>query len=263
LFLSKRGVLMDIIGLIVLIIAVVILLLILLSSSIRILREYEVGIIFRLGRYIGNRGPGFVLIIPGIEKMVRVDKRTRTIDVPPQDVITKDNVPVKVNAVLYFRIVDPAKSVLEVENYRYATLQISQTTLRSILGQAELDELLSKREKINKELADVIDELTDPWGIKVTIVEIKDVEIPQSMQRALAAQAEAERDRRAKIINAEGELQASEKLTEAARVMSSAPAAIQLRYLQTLREIATEQNSTILFPIPMDLIGAVIEKLTK
>lgn len=254
---------MDIIGLIVLIIAVIVILLILLSSSIRILREYEVGVIFRLGRYIGNRGPGFILIIPGIEKMLRVDKRTRTIDVPPQDVITKDNVPVKVNAVLYFRILDPAKSVLEVENFRYATLQISQTTLRSILGQAELDELLSKREKINKELADVIDEITDPWGIKVTIVEIKDVEIPQSMQRALAAQAEAERDRRAKIISAEGELQASEKLTEAARIMSAAPAAIQLRYLQTLREIATEQNSTILFPIPMDLIGAVIEKLTK
>src|SRR5665811_883135 len=213
-------------------------------------REYEVGVVFRFGRYVGNRGPGFVLIIPGIEKMVRVDKRTRTIDVPPQDVITKDNVPAKVNAVLYFRIIDPAKSVLEVENYRYATLQISQTTLRSILGQAELDELLSKREKINSELAEVIDGLTDPWGIKVTVVEIKDVEIPQSMQRALAAQAEAERDRRAKVINAVGELQASQKLTEAAHIMSSAPAAIQLRYLQTLREIATEQNSTILFPIP-------------
>jgi regulator of protease activity HflC (stomatin/prohibitin superfamily) len=254
---------MDIIGLIVLIIAVVILLLILLSSSIRILREYEVGVIFRLGRYIGNRGPGFVLIIPGIEKMVRVDKRTRTIDVPPQDLITKDNVPVKVNAVLYFRVADPAKSVLEIENYRFATLQISQTTLRSILGQAELDDLLAKREKINEELQHVIDDLTEPWGIKVSVVEIKDVEIPQSMQRALAAQAEAERDRRAKIINAEGELQASEKLTEAARIMSSAPAAIQLRYLQTLREIATEQNSTILFPIPMDLIGAVVEKLTR
>ena len=254
---------MDIIGLTVLIIAIIILLLILLSSSIRILREYEVGVIFRLGRYIGNRGPGFVLIIPGIEKMVRVDKRTRTIDVPPQDLITKDNVPVKVNAVLYFRVADPAKSVLEIENYRFATLQISQTTLRSILGQAELDDLLAKREKINEELQHVIDDLTEPWGIKVSVVEIKDVEIPQSMQRALAAQAEAERDRRAKIINAEGELQASEKLTEAARIMSSAPAAIQLRYLQTLREIATEQNSTILFPIPMDLIGAVIEKLTK
>ena len=254
---------MDIIGLIVLIIAIIILLSILLSSSIRILREYEVGVIFRLGRYIGNRGPGFVMIIPGIEKMVRVDKRTRTIDVPPQDLITKDNVPVKVNAVLYFRVADPAKSVLEIENYRFATLQISQTTLRSILGQAELDDLLAKREKINEELQHVIDDLTEPWGIKVSVVEIKDVEIPQSMQRALAAQAEAERDRRAKIINAEGELQASEKLTEAARIMSSAPAAIQLRYLQTLREIATEQNSTILFPIPMDLIGAVIEKLTK
>ena len=254
---------MDIIGLTVLIIAIIILLLILLSSSIRILREYEVGVIFRLGRYIGNRGPGFVMIIPGIEKMVRVDKRTRTIDVPPQDLITKDNVPVKVNAVLYFRVADPAKSVLEIENYRFATLQISQTTLRSILGQAELDDLLAKREKINEELQHVIDDLTEPWGIKVSVVEIKDVEIPQSMQRALAAQAEAERDRRAKIINAEGELQASEKLTEAARIMSTAPAAIQLRYLQTLREIATEQNSTILFPIPMDLIGAVIEKLTK
>jgi regulator of protease activity HflC (stomatin/prohibitin superfamily) len=254
---------MNIIGLIVLIIAIVILLLIILSSSIRILREYEVGVIFRLGRYIGNRGPGFVLIIPGIEKMVRVDKRTRTIDVPPQDLITKDNVPVKVNAVLYFRVADPAKSVLEIENYRFATLQISQTTLRSILGQAELDDLLAKREKINEELQHVIDDLTEPWGIKVSVVEIKDVEIPQSMQRALAAQAEAERDRRAKIINAEGELQASEKLTEAARIMSGAPAAIQLRYLQTLREIATEQNSTILFPIPMDLIGAVIEKLNK
>ena len=254
---------MDVIGLTVLIIAIIILLLILLSSSIRILREYEVGVIFRLGRYIGNRGPGFVMIIPGIEKMVRVDKRTRTIDVPPQDLITKDNVPVKVNAVLYFRVADPAKSVLEIENYRFATLQISQTTLRSILGQAELDDLLAKREKINEELQHVIDDLTEPWGIKVSVVEIKDVEIPQSMQRALAAQAEAERDRRAKIINAEGELQASEKLTEAARIMSTAPAAIQLRYLQTLREIATEQNSTILFPIPMDLIGAVIEKLTK
>lgn len=254
---------MDIIGLTAIVIAAIILLLILLSSSIRILREYEIGVIFRLGRYIGNRGPGFVMIIPGIEKMVRVDKRTRTIDVPPQDLITKDNVPVKVNAVLYFRVADPAKSVLEIENYRFATLQISQTTLRSILGQAELDDLLAKREKINEELQHVIDDLTEPWGIKVSVVEIKDVEIPQSMQRALAAQAEAERDRRAKIIAAEGELQASHKLTEAAEIMSKSPAAIQLRYLQTLREIATEQNSTILFPIPMDLIGAVIDKLTR
>lgn len=254
---------MDVIGLVAIVIAVIILLLILLSSSIRILREYEIGVIFRLGRYIGNRGPGFVMIIPGIEKMVRVDKRTRTIDVPPQDLITKDNVPVKVNAVLYFRVADPAKSVLEIENYRFATLQISQTTLRSILGQAELDDLLAKREKINEELQHVIDDLTEPWGIKVSVVEIKDVEIPQSMQRALAAQAEAERDRRAKIISAEGELQASYKLTEAAEIMSKSPAAIQLRYLQTLREIATEQNSTILFPIPMDLIGAVIDKLNR
>ena len=254
---------MDIIGLAVIVIAVIILLLILLSSSIRIFREYETGVIFRLGRYVGNRGPGFIMIIPGIEKMVRIDKRTRTIDVPPQDLITKDNVPVKVNAVLYFRVADPAKSVLEIENYRFATLQISQTTLRSILGQAELDDLLSKRERINDELQRVIDDLTEPWGIKVSVVEIKDVEIPQSMQRALAAQAEAERDRRAKIISAEGELQASHKLTEAAQIMSKSPAAIQLRYLQTLREIATEQNSTILFPIPMDLIGAVVDKLTR
>jgi len=254
---------MGVVSLTILIIAVIILILILLTSSIRILREYEVGVIFRLGRYIGNRGPGFVMIIPGIEKMIRVDKRTRTIDVPPQDVITKDNVPVKVNAVLYFRIIDPAKSVIEVENFRYAALQISQTTLRSILGQAELDELLSKREKINSELAEVIDELTDPWGVKVTVVEIKDVEIPQSMQRALAAQAEAERDRRAKVINAEGELQASYKLLEAAQIMSGSPISIQLRYLQTLREIATEQNSTILFPIPMDLVNTVVDRITK
>ncbi|MCE5329795.1 slipin family protein [bacterium] len=254
---------MSVISLTILIIALIILILILLTSSIRILREYEVGVIFRLGRYIGNRGPGFVMIIPGVEKMIKVDKRTRTIDVPPQDVITRDNVPVKVNAVLYFRIIDPAKSVIEVENFRYAALQISQTTLRSILGQAELDELLSKREKINSELAQIIDELTDPWGVKVTVVEIKDVEIPQSMQRALAAQAEAERDRRAKVINAEGELQASQKLLEAAQIMSGSPISIQLRYLQTLREIATEQNSTILFPIPLDMINTMVDKLTK
>jgi regulator of protease activity HflC (stomatin/prohibitin superfamily) len=231
--------------------------------SIKVLREYEVGVIFRLGRYIGNRGPGFFMIIPFVEKMVKVDKRTKTIDVPPQDVITKDNVPVKVNAVLYFRVSEPEKSIIEVENYMFATSQISQTTLRSVLGQAELDDLLARREKINEELQRIIDQLTDPWGIKVSVVEIKDVEIPQSMQRALAAQAEAERDRRAKIINAEGELQASEKLLEAAKIISEAPAAIQLRYLQTLREIATEQNSTILFPIPMDLINTTIDRLTR
>ncbi len=236
---------------------------VLLPMSIKVLREYEVGVIFRLGRYIGNRGPGFFMIIPFVEKMVKVDKRTKTIDVPPQDVITKDNVPVKVNAVLYFRVSEPEKSIIEVENYMFATSQISQTTLRSVLGQAELDDLLARREKINEELQRIIDQLTDPWGIKVSVVEIKDVEIPQSMQRALAAQAEAERDRRAKIINAEGELQASEKLLEAAKIISEAPAAIQLRYLQTLREIATEQNSTILFPIPMDLINTTIDRLTR
>jgi len=254
---------MNYIILIAIIIIAAIIIIVLLKASIKILKEYEIAIHFRLGRFVGKKGPGFFMLIPGIDRITRLDLRTKTIDVPPQDLITKDNVPVKVNAVLYFRIADPAKSVLEVENYMYATSQISQTTLRSILGQAELDELLSKREKINEELQRVIDDLTDPWGIKVSVVEIKDVEIPQSMQRALAAQAEAERDRRAKIINAEGEFQASEKIAEAAKIISTSPAGIQLRYLQTLREIATEQNSTILFPIPIDLVNNFVDKITK
>lgn len=239
-----------------------ILLMILLTSSIKILREYERGVVFRFGRLSATRGPGFFLIIPFVDKMIKVDLRTVTLDVPPQDIITKDNVPVKVNAVAYFKVMDPEKSVISIENYRVATSQISQTTLRSVLGQAELDDLLSARDKLNKELQVIIDEQTDPWGVKVSIVEIKDVELPQTIQRAFARQAEAERERRAKIINAEGELQASEKLSAAAGVLSKFPASIQLRFLQTLKEIAAEQNSTIVFPVPIDLLQAFLEKVS-
>ncbi|MBU4292909.1 MAG: slipin family protein [Actinobacteria bacterium] len=239
-----------------------ILLMILLPSSIKILREYERGVIFRFGRLSATRGPGIFLIIPFADKMIKVDLRTVTLDVPPQDIITKDNVPVKVNAVAYFRVMDPEKSVISIENYRVATSQISQTTLRSVLGQAELDELLSARDKLNKELQVIIDEQTDPWGVKVSIVEIKDVELPQTIQRAFARQAEAERERRAKIINAEGELQASEKLSAAAEILTKFPASIQLRFLQTLKEIASEQNSTIVFPVPIDLLQAFINKMS-
>jgi len=239
----------------------VIILLIILISAIKILREYERGVIFRFGRLRGAKGPGIFLIIPFVDKMIKVDLRTVTMDVPPQDVITRDNVPVKVNAVVYFRVMDPAKSVVKIERYMVATSQIAQTTLRSILGQAELDDLLARRDKINQELQKIIDEQTDPWGIKVSTVEIKDVELPQSIQRAFARQAEAERERRAKIINAEGEYQASEKLADAARVLSKYPISVQLRFLQTLKEIATEQNSTIVFPVPVDLIEAFMQKL--
>lgn len=238
----------------------VILLLILLPASIRILREYERGVIFRFGRLRGAKGPGIFLLIPFVDKMVKIDLRTVTLDVPPQDVITRDNVPVKVNAVAYFRVMDPEKAVVQIENYKIATSQIAQTTLRSILGQAELDDLLSRRDKINKELQLIIDEQTDPWGVKVSIVEIKDVELPQTIQRAFARQAEAERERRAKIINAEGELQASEKLSLAAEVLSKFPVSIQLRFLQTLKEIAAEQNSTIVFPVPIDLIESFLNR---
>ena len=248
------------VGIIILIVIVFIFILILLPTSIKILREYERGVIFRFGRLKGAKGPGIFLIIPFIDKMIKVDLRIVTLDVPPQEIITRDNVPVKVNAVAYFKVIDPEKSIVAIENFRAATLQISQTTLRSILGQAELDDLLSGRDKINKELQIVIDEQTEPWGIKVLIVEIKDVELPQTIQRAFAKQAEAERERRAKIINAEGEFQASEKLSEAARVLSEFPVSVQLRFLQTLREIATEQNSTIIFPFPIDLIQAFISK---
>jgi len=241
-------------------VVVLILLIILIKASVRILREYERGVLFRFGRLSGVKGPGIFLIIPFVDKMMKVDLRTVTLDVPPQDVITRDNVPVKVNAVVYFRVMDPAKAIVEIENYRIGTSQIAQTTLRSILGQAELDDLLSRREKINKELQLIIDEQTDPWGIKVAIVEIKDVELPQTIQRAFAKQAEAERERRAKIINSEGEFQASEKLAQAAKVLAEHPASIQLRFLQTLREIASEQNSTIVFPVPIDLIQTFINK---
>ena len=242
-------------------VAVVILLMILVPSSIKILREYERGVVFRFGRLSATRGPGIFLIIPFADKMIKVDLRTVTLDIPPQDIITKDNVPVKVNAVAYFRVTDPEKSVISIENYRVATSQISQTTLRSVLGQAELDDLLSARDKLNKELQIIIDEQTEPWGIKVSIVEIKDVELPQTIQRAFARQAEAERERRAKIINAEGELQASEKLSAAAEILTKFPASIQLRFLQTLKEIASEQNSTIVFPVPIDLLQSFINKM--
>ena len=224
-----------------------------LMSAIKVLPEYERGVIFRLGRLskalVGGNGPGLIIILPGIDRLVRVDLRVITMDVPPQEVITRDNVPIKVNAVVYFRVVDPQKAIVDVENYVAATSQISQTTLRSVLGESELDELLAQREKINQKLQEIIDAHSDPWGIKVSTVEVKDVELPQEMKRAMAKQAEAERERRAKIINAEGELQASQKLTEAAAVMAKEPISVQLRYLQTLTEVAAENNSTTLFPI--------------
>ncbi len=235
------------------------------SSMIKVLREYERGVIFRLGRLLqlgekAYKGPGLILLIPVIDRMVKVSLRTVTYDVPPQDVITRDNVSIKVNAVLYFRVIDPAKAIIEVEDYFAATSQIAQTTLRSILGQSELDELLAHREKINDELQKIIDSQTDPWGIKVSAVEVKHVDLPPEMQRAMARQAEAERERRAKVIHAEGELQASQKLAEAARMLSSDPAAIQLRYLQTLTEVASENNSTTIFPVPIDLFKIFLDK---
>lgn len=239
---------------ILMIIAFILVFFILLPSAVKVLREYERGVIFRLGRLRGPKGPGLILIIPFIDRMIRVELRTVTLEIAPQDIITRDNVTVKVNAVAYFRIFDPSKAIVAVQNYYQATSQISQTTLRSILGQSELDELLSNREMLNEKLQKVIDEQTEPWGIKVSIVEIKDVEIPQDMQRAMARQAEAERERRAKIINAQGEFQAAEKLAMAADIISRNPAALQLRYLQTLAEVATENNSTTIFPIPIDII---------
>jgi regulator of protease activity HflC (stomatin/prohibitin superfamily) len=229
------------------------------GASIRVLREYERAVVFRLGRLIGQKGPGIVLLIPIVDRMVRVDLRTVTFDIPPQDLITRDNVPAKVNAVAYFRVIDPVKSVVEVEKVRAATSQIAQTTLRSVLGKADLDMLLAEREQLNESLQQIIDDQTDPWGVKVTTVEIKDVGIPQGMQRAMARQAEAERERRAKIINAEGEFQASERLFDAAEIMSGNPAALQLRYLQTLLEVGASQNSTIVLPIPIDLIKPLIQ----
>ncbi len=226
------------------------------SSAIKIVQEYERGVIFRLGRLIGPKGPGLFFIIPFIDRMVKVDLRVVTLDVPAQEAITKDNVTVKVNAVAYFRVVDPSNAIVKVEDFRRATFQIAQTSLRSVLGQSDLDDLLSHRDKINQQLQKIIDEQTEPWGIKVSIVEVKDVELPDSMKRAMARQAEAEREKRAKIIHAQGEFEASKQLTEAAEVISHEPAAIQLRYLQTLTEIAAEKNSTILFPVPLELLRA-------
>ena len=242
------------VGTIAVIVIAVIVVIIILASAIKVFPEYQRGVIFRLGRLMPPKGPGIFLIIPIVDKVVRVDLRTITMDVPAQEVITKDNVPVKVNAVVYFRVIDPSRSVVEVQNYIAATSQIAQTTLRSVLGQSDLDHLLTERDKLNTRLQEIIDEQTDPWGVKVSIVEIKDVEIPSSMQRAMARQAEAERERRAKVIAAEGEFQASEKLSQAAEVLSKTPASLQLRYLQTLTEIAVEKNSTTVFPIPIDLI---------
>jgi SPFH domain / Band 7 family len=229
------------------------------AASVRVLREYERGVVFRLGRVINQKGPGLVLLIPAVDRMVRVSLRTITLRIPHQDVITRDNVPVKVAAVVYFRVIDPRRSVLEIEDYVGATLQIAQTTLRSVLGKAELDALLSEREKLNEHLQQIIDEQTEPWGIKVTIVEIKDVEIPDRMQHAMARQAEAERNRRAKVINAEGEYQAAGRLAEAAEVIRPNPVTIQLRYLQSLSEISANQGSTIVFPVPLDLIRPLLQ----
>lgn len=232
------------------------------ASAIKILREYERGVIFRLGRLIGAKGPGLIFIIPGVDKLLRISLRLVTLDIPPQDVITHDNISIKVNAVVYFRVMDPNKAVVEVENYLYATSQLAQTTLRSVVGQADLDELLSQRDKINLKLQDILDKHTEPWGIKVSLVETKQVDLPENMQRAIARQAEAEREKRAKIIHAEGEFQAAEKLTQAANVISVNPTALQLRYLQTLAEIATEKNSTLVFPVPIDIISPFLKKLT-
>jgi regulator of protease activity HflC (stomatin/prohibitin superfamily) len=242
----------------------VVLLVLLIASSVKIIREYERAVIFRLGRLLhppkGPKGPGIVFIIPIIDKWIRVGMRTITMDVPPQDVITKDNVSIKVNAVVYFRIINPNKAITEVEDYLYATTQLAQTTLRSILGQAELDDLLSDRERINMEIQNILDSQTDPWGIKVSLVEVKHVDLPQEMQRAMAKQAEAERERRSKIINSEGEFQAAAKLVDAARLMEPHPIALQLRYFQTLREVATENNSTTIFPLPIDLLLPFLKK---
>lgn len=235
-------------------IILILVILVLLSKAIYVLREYERGVMFRLGRLTGVRGPGFLLIIPFIDRLVRVQLRIVAMDVPPQDVVTKDNVSVKVNAVVYFRVFEPDKAIVEVQDYNYATSQLSQTTLRSVIGAAELDELLSKREKINQELQSILDKATDSWGIKVSAVEVKHVDLPDGMQRAIARQAEAERERRAKIIHADGEFQASEKLSQAAHVLAAEPTSVQLRFLQTLSEIAVEKNSTIVFPVPIDII---------
>jgi len=233
---------------------------VLLVSGVKILQEYERAVIFRLGRLVPYRGPGIIYVIPVMERMVRVDLRTITMDVPSQDVITRDNVSVKVNAVLYFRVLDPSKAIVEIENYLFATSQLAQTTLRSVCGQVQLDDLLAERDKINSQLQDIIDSQTDPWGVKVSLVEVKHIDLHQDMQRVIARQAEAERERRAKVINAEGEFQAAQRLADAALIIEQHPVALQLRYLQTLAEVATESNSTTLFPIPIDLLSPFLRK---
>jgi len=241
----------------------IVFLLILASASIKILREYERGVIFRLGRLIGAKGPGVIFIIPGVDKLLRISLRTVALEIPPQDVITRDNISLKVNAVVYFRVVDPNKAVVGIENYLYATSQLAQTTLRSVIGQSQLDELLSERDKINIQLQDILDQHTEPWGVKVSLVEIKQVDLDTDMQRAIARQAEAERERRAKVIHADGEAQAAEKLLAAANIMSVHPAAMHLRFLQTLSEVSTEKNSTIIAPLPVDLLKAFFQKKEK
>jgi regulator of protease activity HflC (stomatin/prohibitin superfamily) len=230
-------------------------------ASVKVVQEYERGVIFRLGRFVGAKGPGLFLIVPFIDRMTKVDLRTITLDVPSQECITRDNVTIKVNAVAYFRVIDPGRAIIQVEDYRKATWLIAQTTLRNVIGQSELDDMLAHREKVNEELQKIIDDQTEPWGIKVSIVEVKDVELPQTMQRAMAKQAEAEREKRAKIIHAEGEHAAAEQLAQAAAVIGSQPATLQLRYLQTLTEIAVEKNSTIIFPVPIDILSAVNQLL--
>ena len=244
-------------------ILIIVLVVFFLSAAIKILNEYERGVIFRLGRVINAKGPGLIILIPVIDKMVKVSLRLVALDVDPQDVITRDNVSVKVNAVIYFRVIDPTKAIIEVENYSYAMSQLAQTTIRSVCGQAELDDLLSERDKINAELQEILDTHTDPWGIKVATVELKHIDLPQEMQRAMARQAEAERDRRAKVINAEGERQAADKLSEAAAIIEKYPIALQLRYLQTVNEMASESNATTIFPIPIDLFRPLLGSYDK
>jgi regulator of protease activity HflC (stomatin/prohibitin superfamily) len=241
----------------------IIFVIILAAAAIKILREYERGVIFRLGRLIGAKGPGIIFIIPGVDKLLRISLRTVALEIPPQDVITRDNISLKVNAVVYFRVVDPNKAVVEIENYLYGTSQLAQTTLRSVIGQSQLDELLSERDKINLQLQDMLDKQTEPWGIKVSLVETKQVDLDTEMQRAIARQAEAERERRAKVIHAEGEAQAAAKLAEAANIISVHPAAMHLRFLQTLTEVSTEKNSTMIVPLPIDLLTAFFQKKEK
>jgi len=245
------------------IITVAVIVLLIIASAIRVLREYERGVIFRLGRLIGAKGPGIIFLIPIVDRMVKVSLRTVVMDVPPQDVITRDNVSIQVNAVIYFRVIDPERAIVEVENFLFATSQLSQTTLRSIVGQVELDELLAQRDKINKDLQQIIDKHSDPWGVKVSLVEIKHIDLPIEMKRAMARQAEAERERRSKIINAEGEYQAATKLQQAAEIISEYPIALQLRFLQTLTEVASENNSTTIFPVPIDLFTPFLAGFTK